>query len=86
MILLSPVCESSLQFCIRLCVRVTLKVHSHPPHYPSEQIKMSGSESQGKEEAACATSSGLCDHYSELFTWMIGSIGQYTINIITSRY
>ena len=32
-------------------------------------IKTSGSESQGQEEAACA-SSGLCDHYSESFIWM----------------
>ena len=34
-------------------------------------IKTHGSESQGQEEAACMqTSSGLRDHYSELFTWM----------------
>ena len=35
-------------------------------------IKTSGSESRGQEEAACMRISGLCDHYSELFTWMVG--------------
>ena len=35
-------------------------------------IKMSGSESLGQEEAACMRISGLCDHYSKLFTWMVG--------------
>ena len=33
-------------------------------------IKTHGSESQGQEEAACTRVSGLCDHYSELFTQM----------------
>ena len=37
-------------------------------------IKMSSSESRGQEEAACTTSSGLHEHYSELFTWMAGVI------------
>ena len=43
----------------------------------AQKIKTHGSESQGQEEAACThvfwptrTSSGLRDHYSELFTWM----------------
>ena len=34
------------------------------------RIKTSGSESRGQEEAACMHVLGLCDHYSELFTWM----------------
>ena len=34
-------------------------------------IKTHGSELRGQEEAACM-SSGLRDHYSELFTWMAG--------------
>ena len=39
-------------------------------------IKNHGSKSQGQEEATCnniimpCASSGLCDHYSELFTQM----------------
>ena len=34
-------------------------------------IKTSGSELQGQEEAPCEhVFSGLCDHYSELFTQM----------------
>ena len=32
---------------------------------------MSGSESEG-QEAACMHTSGLCNDYSELFTWMAG--------------
>ena len=33
---------------------------------------MSGSESQGQEEAVCTRISGLHDHYSELFARMVG--------------
>ena len=33
-------------------------------------IKTSGSESRGQEEAACMRVLGLCDHYSKLFTRM----------------
>ena len=36
------------------------------------QIKTSGSELRGQEEAACTHISGLHDHYSELFTRMVG--------------
>ena len=36
------------------------------------EIKMSGSELQGQEEAACTRISGLRDHYSKLFTRMVG--------------
>ena len=35
-------------------------------------IKTSGSESRGQEEAACTGISGQRDHYSELFTRMVG--------------
>ena len=35
-------------------------------------IKTSGSESRGQEEAVCTRISGLRDHYSELFTRMVG--------------
>ena len=33
-------------------------------------IETHGSESWGQEEAAASVSSGLRNHYSELFTWM----------------
>ena len=36
------------------------------------KIKTSGSESRGQEEAVCTRISGLRDHYSELFTRMVG--------------
>ena len=35
-------------------------------------IRTSGSESRGQEEAASTRISGQCDHYSELYTRMVG--------------
>ena len=35
-------------------------------------IKTSGNELRGQEEAVCTRISGLRDHYSDFFAWMVG--------------
>ena len=40
--------------------------------WKSRHVKMSGSESRGQEEAARTRIPGLRDHYSELFTRIVG--------------
>ena len=52
----------------------TLLWHYQPPIVKEAItiIKTSGSESRGQEEAVCTRNSGLRDHYSELYTWMVG--------------
>ena len=45
------------------CVHGGLVAATFIPH--SGDIKTSGSESRGQEEAACTRVLGLCDHYSD---------------------
>ena len=64
-------CANVIKEWNNLCLKKHKSIIVDELQSTRKEIKTSRSESRGQEETACVcASSGLCDYYSELFTWI----------------